>query len=151
MCFKQLHDDDDIHQRFYCAMTGDFVIRIAHDSCSGNLLMSAGDGTIQNRKMTTLFVLKLLLKLQALLFPKLNRWQLLCPLCSYGRIMSTIKVNKIENTSTTDGGISIDNSGHVTVDGQQLPSAGALSNRNLVINGAMNVWQRGQALCTNLR
>ena len=27
--------------------------------------------------------------------------------------MSTIKVNKIENTSTTDGGISIDNSGHV--------------------------------------
>ena len=56
--------------------------------------------------------------------------------------MSTIKVNKIENTSTTDGGISIDNSGHVTVDGQKLPSAGALSNRNLVINGAMQVSQR---------
>lgn len=57
--------------------------------------------------------------------------------------MSTIKVNKIENTSTTDGGISIDNSGHVTVDGQQLPSAGALSNRNLVDNGAMAIAQRG--------
>ena len=57
--------------------------------------------------------------------------------------MSTIKVNKIENTSTTDGGISIDNSGHVTVDGQQLPSAGPLSNRNLIINGAMQVDQRG--------
>ena len=57
--------------------------------------------------------------------------------------MSTIKVNKIENTSTTDGGISIDNSGHVTVDGQQLPSTGPLSNRNLVINGAMLVAQRG--------
>lgn len=56
--------------------------------------------------------------------------------------MSTIKVNKIENTSTTDGGISIDNSGHVTVDGQKLPSAGQLSNRNLVHNGAMRVAQR---------
>lgn len=56
--------------------------------------------------------------------------------------MSTIKVNKIENTSTTDGGISIDNSGHVTVDGQQLPSTGPLSNRNLVVNGAMRVAQR---------
>jgi len=56
--------------------------------------------------------------------------------------MSTIKVNKIENTSTTNGGISIDNSGHVTVDGQQLPSAGPLSNRNLVVNGAMQVAQR---------
>ena len=56
--------------------------------------------------------------------------------------MSTIKVNKIENTSTTDGGISIDNSGHVTVDGQQLPSTGPLSNRNLVMNGAMRVAQR---------
>ena len=29
--------------------------------------------------------------------------------------MSTIKVNKIENTSTTDGGISIDNSGNVGI------------------------------------
>jgi len=57
--------------------------------------------------------------------------------------MSTIKVNKIENTSTTDGGVSIDNDGHVTIDGQQLPTAGPLSNRNIVINGAMRVAQRG--------
>ena len=57
--------------------------------------------------------------------------------------MSTIKVNKIENTATADGGIAIDASGHVTVDGQQLPTAGALSNRNLIINGAMQVAQRG--------
>ena len=57
--------------------------------------------------------------------------------------MSTIKVNKIENTATADGGISIDASGHVEIDGVQLPSAGALSNRNLIINGAMNVAQRG--------
>lgn len=59
--------------------------------------------------------------------------------------MSTIKVNKIENTSTTDGGISIDNSGHVTVDGQQIPSEGPLSNRNLFENGAMRVAQRGNS------
>ena len=57
--------------------------------------------------------------------------------------MSTIKVNKIENTSTTAGGVEIDSSGHVQVDGLQMPTAGALSNRNLIINGAMNVAQRG--------
>jgi len=57
--------------------------------------------------------------------------------------MSTLRVNKLESTSTTDGGISIDTSGHVTIDGQQLPTAGPLSNRNLIINGAMQVAQRG--------
>ena len=56
--------------------------------------------------------------------------------------MSTIRVNTIQNTTTTDGGISIDSSGHVTLDGQALPSAGPLSNRNLIINGAMQVSQR---------
>ena len=56
--------------------------------------------------------------------------------------MSTIKVNSIKNTSTDDGGIAIDNSGHVQIDGQQLPTAGALSNRNLVINGGFDVAQR---------
>ena len=56
--------------------------------------------------------------------------------------MSTIKVNKIENTATADGGIAIDASGHVTVDGQQLPSAGPLSHRNLLVNGGMTVAQR---------
>ena len=57
--------------------------------------------------------------------------------------MSTIKVNKIENTATADGGVAIDVDGHVTVDGQQLPTAGPLSNRNLIINGAMAISQRG--------
>jgi hypothetical protein len=57
--------------------------------------------------------------------------------------MSTLRVNTLQNTSTTDGGISIDNSGHVTVDGVAMPSAGPLSNRNLIINGAMQVAQRG--------
>jgi hypothetical protein len=56
--------------------------------------------------------------------------------------VSTIKVNRIENTSTTDGGVSIDVDGHVTIDGQQLPTAGPLSNRNIVINGGMTVCQR---------
>ncbi len=57
--------------------------------------------------------------------------------------MSTIKVNKIENTATTNGGVQIDVDGHVKIDGQQLPTAGPLSNRNLIINGAMQVAQRG--------
>ena len=55
--------------------------------------------------------------------------------------MSTIKVNKIENTATADGGIAIDASGHVQIDGVQLPTAGALSNRNMIINGAMQRWR----------
>ena len=57
--------------------------------------------------------------------------------------MSTIKVNKLEHTSTTNGGIQLDNAGHVTVDGQQMPTTGPLSHRNLVINGGMTVAQRG--------
>ena len=57
--------------------------------------------------------------------------------------MSTLKVTKIEHENTTNGGIQLDNAGHVTVDGQQLPTTGPLSNRNLVINGACEVNQRG--------
>tara|TARA_A100001388_G_scaffold275928_1_gene262454 strand:+ start:747 stop:1835 length:1089 start_codon:yes stop_codon:yes gene_type:complete len=57
--------------------------------------------------------------------------------------MSVIKVNKMESTGTTAGGVEVDSSGHVTVDGQQMPTAGPLSHRNLVVNGAMTVAQRG--------
>ena len=57
--------------------------------------------------------------------------------------MSTIKVNKIEHTGTTAGGVEIDSSGHVQVDGQQIPTDGPLSNRNMIINGDMRVAQRG--------
>jgi len=57
--------------------------------------------------------------------------------------MSTLKVTNIEHGSTTDGGIQLDSSGHVTIDGQQLPTAGALSSRRININGAMQVAQRG--------
>lgn len=56
--------------------------------------------------------------------------------------MSTIRANKLEHISTTNGGIQLDNAGHVTVDGVQMPTAGALSNRNMLINGAMQVAQR---------
>ena len=56
--------------------------------------------------------------------------------------MSTLRVNTLQNTSTTDGGISIDTSGHVTVDGVAMPSAGPLSNRNKIINGDMRIDQR---------
>jgi hypothetical protein len=57
--------------------------------------------------------------------------------------MSTLKVTNIEHGSTTDGGIQLDSSGHVTIDGQQLPTSGTLSSRRININGAMQVAQRG--------
>ena len=46
--FQGWDDDDDTYTNdFYCAMTGDFVIRIAQGTtvARGDLLMSAGDGT----------------------------------------------------------------------------------------------------------
>ena len=63
--------------------------------------------------------------------------------------MSTIKVNKIENIATTAGGISIDNTGHAMIDGMQMPTKGAFGNRNLIINGTMNVAQRGTTSTSN--
>ena len=46
--FQDWDDDDDTYSNdFHCAMTGDFVIRIAQGTtvARGDLLMSAGDGT----------------------------------------------------------------------------------------------------------
>ena len=46
--FQDWDDDDDVYTNdFHCAMTGDFVIRIAQGTtvARGDLLMSAGDGT----------------------------------------------------------------------------------------------------------
>ena len=46
--FQSWDDEDDVYTNdFYCAMTGDFVIRIAQNTtvARGDLLMSAGDGT----------------------------------------------------------------------------------------------------------
>ena len=50
-----------------------------------------------------------------------------------------------DNISASDGSLTIDGVNYSTlqVNGQNLPTAGPLSNRNLVINGAMQVAQRG--------
>jgi hypothetical protein len=64
--------------------------------------------------------------------------------------MSTLRVNTLQNTSTTDGGISIDSSGHVTVDGVAYPSAGSLSGRNRIINGDMRIDQRNAGAGVNM-
>ena len=63
--------------------------------------------------------------------------------------MGTLKVSKILNANTTDGGIEIDSTGHVQVDGVQMPTAGQLSNRNLIINGDMRIAQRGTSTTTS--
>jgi len=53
--------------------------------------------------------------------------------------MSTIKVNNIDPPNVGEG---------VSIDGLQMPTAGALSNRNLIINGAMQCSQRGTAFAS---
>ena len=63
--------------------------------------------------------------------------------------MSKIKVTNIEHASTGNGGIQLDNAGHVTVDGQQMPTAGPLSNRNLIYNGGLQVAQRSSSEVNN--
>jgi len=50
--------------------------------------------------------------------------------------MSTIKVNNIVPPNVGEG---------VSIDGLQMPTAGALSNRNLIMNGAMAVSQKSTA------
>jgi len=56
---------------------------------------------------------------------------------------SPIKASKLENASTTNGGVEIDADGHVQVDGQQLPTTGSFGTRSMIINGDMVVAQRG--------
>jgi len=53
-----------------------------------------------------------------------------------------------DNISASDGSLTIDgvNFSTLQVNGQNLPTAGPLSNRNLVINGAMQVAQRGTSV-----
>jgi len=63
--------------------------------------------------------------------------------------MSTLRVYNIENPSTAAGGIGIATDGSVTIGGLQYPTAGPLSNRNLIINGAMQVAQRGTSSTTS--
>ena len=54
--------------------------------------------------------------------------------------MSSIKVNEIQPTVAGGG---------VKIDGQQMPTAGALSNRRFNDNGAMQVAQRGTSFTSN--
>jgi hypothetical protein len=54
--------------------------------------------------------------------------------------MSTIKVNNIVPPNVGEG---------VSIDGLQMPTAGPLSNRSLIINGAMQVAQRGTSSTTS--
>lgn len=51
--------------------------------------------------------------------------------------------------SPTLSGITSVSTTNLTVNGNAYPSAGPLSNRNLVINGAMQVWQRGTSSTSN--
>jgi hypothetical protein len=57
--------------------------------------------------------------------------------------MSTIKVTNIQHASASTAAIALNSSGQATLNGLNFPTAGALSNRNLIINGAMQVAQRG--------
>ena len=57
--------------------------------------------------------------------------------------MSELRVAEIHNPNDQTGGITIDNDDNVSINGQALPTAGALGNRNLIINGAMQIAQRG--------
>jgi hypothetical protein len=57
--------------------------------------------------------------------------------------VSTIKVTNIQHASASTAAIALDSSGQATLNGLNFPTAGSLSNRNLIINGAMQVAQRG--------
>jgi hypothetical protein len=55
----------------------------------------------------------------------------------------TVKTSKVENASTSNGGLAIDASGHVQLDGRNYATSGALSNRNIIINGGCTINQYG--------
>ena len=63
--------------------------------------------------------------------------------------MSEIKVNSIKGVGASSAAITVDNSSGsatanlTTVNSVTMPNGGFLSNRNIIINGAMNVAQRG--------
>lgn len=63
--------------------------------------------------------------------------------------MSTLKATNIQNASSATTNIALDTSGNVTVGGGITASSGTVvmsspyTMRNLIINGAMQVWQRG--------
>ena len=58
--------------------------------------------------------------------------------------MSTLKVDNIRHNSATSDAITMASDGSCTARLTGMTGGGALSHRNLIINGAMNVAQRGQ-------
>jgi len=63
--------------------------------------------------------------------------------------MSTLRVSNLQNESSSNNQIVLGTDGFATVNGVAMPTAGPLSNRNLIINGAMQVAQRGTSSTTN--
>jgi len=61
----------------------------------------------------------------------------------------TVKTSKVENANTSNGGLAIDATGHVTVDGIQAPTDGQVGHRNLLINGDMRISQRSTSAENN--
>ena len=57
--------------------------------------------------------------------------------------MSELRVAEIHNPNDQTGGITIDNDDNVSINGSPIGNQGALGNRNLIINGAMQIAQRG--------
>ena len=57
--------------------------------------------------------------------------------------MSTIKVTNIQHASASSAAIALNSDGQATLNGLNFPTAGPLSSRNLIVNGAMAVAQRG--------
>lgn len=56
--------------------------------------------------------------------------------------MSTIRVSNIQHGSAGTAAITLNSAGQATLNGLNFPTAGALGNRNLIINGAMDIAQR---------
>ena len=63
--------------------------------------------------------------------------------------MTRINVGNIRHPDASADSIQLSSAGRVTLDGIAYPSAGPLSNRNLIINGAMQVAQRGTSGTAN--
>ena len=56
--------------------------------------------------------------------------------------MSTIRVSNIQHGSAGSAAITLNSDGQATLNGLNYPTAGALGNRNIIINGAMDIAQR---------
>lgn len=57
--------------------------------------------------------------------------------------MSTLRVSNLQNEASANNQITLGTDGFAQINGVALPTAGPLSSRNLIVNGAMAVAQRG--------